>query len=103
MSLPEVEDGVEIEVGVEDFKEETLQRIVKQLMTRLSKNKPGMAAKKAAEGERDDNEDENDAVVGLSRETRGDGSPPKVLESDLPADLVKAMKVKKSKRGGADG
>jgi hypothetical protein len=94
---------IELEVGIEDFKEETLQRMVKQLMSRLADNKPGSAAKRAANGERDETDEENDAVVELSRQTRGNDSPPKVLESDLPADIVKALKPKKSKRGKSDG
>ena len=101
------------EVDVSDIKPESLARMLRETVRHMGR-KPGSAAKmmakkdsdeysdspakgkmEAAEGESEDNE--NDDLVELSRATRGDGNPPKVLNSDLPSDLARAMKKGKTR------
>lgn len=109
-----VESEMEVEVGLSDIKEEALHRIIRSMSKSKSRNRPGMAAKMADEedetcescGSKDckgcgskkskpaKEKSENDDLVDLHRETKGDSKPPEVMESDLPADVRKAMTSK---------
>lgn len=101
------------EVDVSDIKPEALARMLRETVRKMN-GKPGDAAKmmakkdaheysespdeekmEHAEGESEDNE--NDALVELSRSSRGSGNPPKVLNTDLPSNLAGAMKKGKTR------
>jgi len=95
-----LEEMAEIELDLSDIKEEAMHRLVRQLLQRRRDSmKPGSAAKRAKDGDTSA-EDENDDLVELKRESKGTDPSPKVLESDLPEDVVTAMKSKKDDSRG---
>lgn len=121
---PDGDEGdIELEVSLSDMKEEALHRIIRSMAKRKSSNRPGMAAKLADEeyedgeacetcgskdckgcgskkSKRPQRKSENDDLVDLHRETKGDSKPPEVMSSDLPEDVRKAMTSKGSYKRG---
>jgi len=74
-----------IELDPEDFNAKGLRKLLQGMK---ESSKPyGKRSKERQEKDAEDQDEDNDDLVNLHREKKGDSKPPKVSDDDLPEEL----------------